>query len=290
MYEKFILASDLSPATLEIIKCVGILKTVGMKEVIIFHALGIKYLDTMQYDLMRYAEPALLEEKQALEKLSYSVKIAVCKNGTAWELNKVFEKEKAVLVIIGSHGAGMSFDSPIGGTAEKILHDSNVPLLIIRLQKLEGEALPRCKADCLNFSKKILYVTDFSDTSHRAFTHLENIVEAGAHRIALLHVQDKTKIEKHLLTRLEEFNRMDMSRLEMLKKALISKGAREVEILLKYGVPVAEILKTSMEDDYTLIVMGSQGRGYIKEIFLGSVSDNVVRRATIPVLLIPAFR
>jgi nucleotide-binding universal stress UspA family protein len=154
MYEKFILASDLSPATLEIIKCIGILKTIGMTEVVIFHALGIEYLDTLQYDLMRYAEPALLEEKQALEKLTYSVKVAVCKDDTAWELNKVFEKEKAALVIIGSHGAGMSFDSPIGGTAEKILHDSNVPLLIIRLQKLEGEALPRCKADCLNFSKK----------------------------------------------------------------------------------------------------------------------------------------
>ncbi|MFW6129032.1 MAG: universal stress protein [Candidatus Aminicenantaceae bacterium] len=37
------------------------------------------------------------------------------------------------------------------------------------------------------------------------------------------------------------------------------------------------------EIKYTMIVMGSQGRGFIKEIFLGSVSNNVLRHATIPV-------
>jgi nucleotide-binding universal stress UspA family protein len=39
-----------------------------------------------------------------------------------------------------------------------------------------------------------------------------------------------------------------------------------------------------------LIVMGRQGRGPIPEIFLGSVSHNMVRHAPIPVLLVPALR
>jgi nucleotide-binding universal stress UspA family protein len=39
-----------------------------------------------------------------------------------------------------------------------------------------------------------------------------------------------------------------------------------------------------------VIVMGSQGRGFISEVFLGSVSHQVVRQAPVPVLLIPALR
>jgi nucleotide-binding universal stress UspA family protein len=290
MYEKIIIASDLSKATNHVINCMQDLKTMGTKEVILFHALGIKYLDTLQYDLIKYAEPVLYEQQQLLNRLNFSVKIAIGKNGVVWELNKIAEKENASLVVIGTHGKGMAFDSLIGGTAEKILHNVNFPLLIIRLRQLGGEEFPVCEADCLSLSKKILFVTDFSDTSHRAFTHLEKMVEVGAHRISLLHVQDKTRIEKHLLDQLEEFNAIDTNRLEMLKSTLIKKGAREVNILLKYGMPVSEILNVSQEDDHSFIIMGSQGRGYVKEVFLGSVSDNVVRHATLPVLLIPALR
>jgi len=36
--------------------------------------------------------------------------------------------------------------------------------------------------------------------------------------------------------------------------------------------------------------MGSQGRGFIKEVFLGSVSNNVARHSAASVLLIPAVR
>jgi nucleotide-binding universal stress UspA family protein len=290
MYEKVIIASDLSKAMNHVMNCIQGLKTMGTKEVILFHALGIKHLDTLQYDLIKDAEPVLNEQQQLLNKLNFSVKIAIEKNGVVWGLNKIVQKENASLVVIGTHGKGTAFDSLIGGTAEKILHNARFPLLIIRLRQIDGEELPMCDAHCLSFSRKILYVTDFSDTSHRAFTHLEKMVEVGAHRISLLHVQDKTRIEKHLLDQLEEFNAVDANRLEMLKRTLIGKGAREVNVLLKYGVPVSEILKISQEGDYSFILMGSQGRGYVKEVFLGSVSDNVVRHATLPVLLVPALR
>jgi len=36
-----------------------------------------------------------------------------------------------------------------------------------------------------------------------------------------------------------------------------------------------------------LVVMGSHGRGFIGELFVGSVSHNVARHAEAPVLLVP---
>ena len=39
-----------------------------------------------------------------------------------------------------------------------------------------------------------------------------------------------------------------------------------------------------------LVVMGSQGHGFIKELFLGSVSHGVARLSDASVLLVPARR
>ena len=53
------------------------------------------------------------------------------------------------------------------------------------------------------------------------------------------------------------------------------------------GHPLPAILRVLESQDISLIVMGTQGKGFIKEIFLGSVAHNVSRLATCPVLLIP---
>ena len=135
-----------------------------------------------------------------------------------------------------------------------------------------------------------MYATDFSDTAQRAFEYLEEIVRSGCDTVTLIHVQDSTRIGKHLEDKLEEFNRIDTERLEMLKSKLEEIGARQVDIQLPYGHPTAEILKELSAKDYSLIIMGSQGRGFIKEVFLGSVSHHIAREAKTSVLLVPALR
>ena len=47
---------------------------------------------------------------------------------------------------------------------------------------------------------------------------------------------------------------------------------------------ILERLKT---EDISLIVLGTQGKGFIAEIFLGSVAHNITRVAPCPILLIP---
>ncbi|MBW6509160.1 MAG: universal stress protein [Desulfuromonadales bacterium] len=52
-------------------------------------------------------------------------------------------------------------------------------------------------------------------------------------------------------------------------------------------MPHEEICRLIKEHGGQMVVMGTQGRGFVREFFLGSVSHNVVRHSPVPVLLIP---
>jgi nucleotide-binding universal stress UspA family protein len=109
-------------------------------------------------------------------------------------------------------------------------------------------------------------------------------------KVTLVHVQDKSRIDRHLSHRLEEFNEIDTNRLQEIKKVLLDEGAVDVEIQLLYGSPSAEIIRLVHEQKIPLVVMGSQGRGFVKELYLGSVSHNMSRHSSASVLLVPAKR
>ncbi|WP_261341784.1 universal stress protein [Candidatus Kuenenia stuttgartensis] len=59
-----------------------------------------------------------------------------------------------------------------------------------------------------------------------------------------------------------------------------------VEILMRAGVPFEEILKAARDVGVDLIVMGTHGRTGISHMFIGSVTENVIRNAPCPVLCI----
>ena len=114
------------------------------------------------------------------------------------------------------------------------------------------------------------------------------MVSDGVKKITLLHIQDKAKIIPHLEHKLSEFNSIDRERLENLKSKLQKCGDTEIATLVRLGSPAIEIVNLVREMNVQLIVMGSQGRGLVEELFIGSVSNVVARRSDASVLLIPS--
>ena len=112
----------------------------------------------------------------------------------------------------------------------------------------------------------------------------KELLSGGAKQLTIMHVQDKEKIGRHLADRLSEFDRIDRERLERMTKDL-----GNVHFELAYGHAANEIIARAGKG-VSLIVMGSQGRGFVSEVFLGSVSHEVARRAPVSVLLVPAIR
>ena len=291
MFKKILIASDLSPVSDSVITCMKGFKSLGVEEVILFYALGIRHLDSLKYLIKDAVEPALIKQQNTIKAEGFNTTLEIAPGIPSEEIKRVAKEKDVSLIVVGSHGesAASHLLFRIGKVTSEVLHSHEKPLLLIRTKVTEVNGEKCVAPSCVDFKEKILYATDFSDTAQRAFDYAERIVEDGCKNVTLLHVQDKTKIDKHLKEKLEEFNRIDIERLEMLKERLVKKGATNVEIKIPYGNPTQEILNES-KNGYTLIVMGSQGRGFIKELFLGSVSHNVARSADMSVLLMPALR
>jgi nucleotide-binding universal stress UspA family protein len=53
------------------------------------------------------------------------------------------------------------------------------------------------------------------------------------------------------------------------------------------GYPVEEILKAADDEDCEAIVLGTHGKGFLRQTFLGSVAGSVLQRSRKPVFVIP---
>lgn len=68
----------------------------------------------------------------------------------------------------------------------------------------------------------------------------------------------------------------------------LREGGHEVSALLVQGPTVGTILKQADKLGAEVIVVGSHGRGRLFDLVVGSVSAGVIRKAKVPVLVVPA--
>jgi nucleotide-binding universal stress UspA family protein len=73
--------------------------------------------------------------------------------------------------------------------------------------------------------------------------------------------------------------------MEYAKKHCAQNGV-VFEKKISFGDPGYTIVKYAKDKKFDIIVIGARGRGSIKEVFFGSVSNYVVHKADMPVLII----
>jgi nucleotide-binding universal stress UspA family protein len=137
--------------------------------------------------------------------------------------------------------------------------------------------------------RKLLIPTDISDYSKAVINYLPNFKQVGAEEVSLLYVINLTKIDG--VSGGVDVERYISSESEIAEKELPELAKRvgdyglRVEVVQPYpaGDPTIEILKVS--ENYDLILLGSRGRGLIREILLGSVSEGVIHNSPTPVFV-----
>ncbi len=138
---------------------------------------------------------------------------------------------------------------------------------------------------------KALVPVDFSEHSNALVGWLPTLKKMGIRKIWLLHVLDELKIEHpaagyNIEEIMEEYVREAKEKLENYKKEL-SSTFEEVNVCTIWaGDPAVVIVKQAEELGVDVIVMATGGKGWFKELILGSTSRKVARLSTKPVILV----
>ncbi len=154
--------------------------------------------------------------------------------------------------------------------------------------------------------KRILYATDLTPNSSHALSHAINLAQSIDAEIVSLFVFDQPSfsfpvhIEDHIpedrQVEFEEERRGQAA--ERMKKRFQIICEKEhadnpdcvrrlASVEVCTGFPAELILSKADELDCDIIVMGTHGKGVIRQTFLGSMAKKVLRRTRKPVFIIP---
>jgi len=145
----------------------------------------------------------------------------------------------------------------------------------------------RAKETDMLAMQTILHPTDYSPRSEYALRLAALLAKEPGSRLILLHVVEPPQaigtVGRLAPPASEEVKERAWERLLQLWPA---DPARRVQHVLAEGDPAAQILRIACEHHCDLIVMGTHGRTGLDRFVLGSVAEQVVRRAGCPVLTI----
>lgn len=143
---------------------------------------------------------------------------------------------------------------------------------------------------------KILVCVDLSESTEIIVNTIEQLAKSLSAEVWLLHnaepapdvvefKADPLAARKHLAKKFHDEHRQIQGMADRLRKAGIDTTA-----LLVHGKTVGAILQEASDVEADLIVVGSHGRGAMYQLLVGSVSEGVLHKSALPVLVIPTHK
>jgi nucleotide-binding universal stress UspA family protein len=196
----------------------------------------------------------------------------------------------ADLVVMATHGRGALERAWLGSVADRLVRDLHMPILLVR--PVEGEPVDLSSPVTLD---RMVVTLDGSELAESVLDPALELAEALGLPVVLKRVigvrmdlespyiphaahayheqveQERTEAREYLAQVGEEASR---------------RGAKVAALDVDQGPAARTILDTIDADGRDVLAMATHGRGGLRRMLLGSVSDKVVRAATGPVLLV----
>lgn len=143
-----------------------------------------------------------------------------------------------------------------------------------------------------NKMKKVLIALDYDPTAKKVAEVGFTMAKALGAEIVLIHVvvdlvaYSLTYLNMGPLQLESGIVLKDASQL-FLEKTKHHLGDMMIKTIVKEGDFADCILETVKEEDIDIIVMGTHSKKWLENIVLGSVAENVMRKSTVPMFIIP---
>ena len=147
----------------------------------------------------------------------------------------------------------------------------------------------------LDTDKKILFATDFTDTSNAAKATVQSLQQQLDAEVTVLHVFDKDQFDVpspyYFMPGASDWFEKHEQKLKEKGKSALAKLCEEINRSTGQfveGKPADEILDFAKNNETHMIIMGTHGHRGIGRVLVGSIAEEVFRRATCPVLIVKA--
>lgn len=133
----------------------------------------------------------------------------------------------------------------------------------------------------------ILHPTDFSEYSKGAFQVARALARDYKARLILMHVSlPPVLVYAEAIPINPPTDMLFDSLREKLRMMIPEEEDVTIDTVLKEGDPATEIIHAAEEKHCDLIVMGTHGRSGLTRLLMGSVTEDVLRKAGCPVLTV----
>ncbi|HPE62614.1 MAG TPA: universal stress protein [Methanothrix sp.] len=283
MFETVLVPTDFSKHSQKVLECVGGLP--GVKKVVLLNVIGPSDPLARVWDpgaRLEEAKEKVAEQAKILEAqgLVVSQRAEPMLEGDIFrKIQSVSDEEGVNLVVMGARGKGFVQNIFLGNVAKNTLRYGDKHLLLMRYKMLEGgEDLEQ---HCAMIFSKVLCPTDFSEPSDEAINFIKNL--KGVHEAVLFHVVSSGESQEHVDAKMKEAT----EKLNATKAEFEAAGIK-ASVKVAVGSPAEAIIEAAEEGDFSLVAMSSHGKGWVKQLIVGSVAYEVSKNGTRPVLVLRA--
>jgi len=285
MFGKILFATDFSAYAKSALDCIAGFP--GARDVILVHIaeeirsprgggeIGGELYRTSENNLLR-------EEKRHLENLSPLLRVTTTvktSSDTAGAIVDTAKEMGASLIVIGARGKSLVEGVLLGSVSKAVLRRSRTNVLIMRhtiTRDMKGDAYHKF---CPGILSRVLCPTDFSEYSEKAITLASRMTEIR--EVILLHIVSQGETEDEIKDAVQKAE----TRIGGIRDGLATQGIN-ARAIVRTGSPAHEITRIADEEDVSVIWMNSYGKGWFRDLLLGSIASTVAMNAKQPVLII----
>jgi len=139
---------------------------------------------------------------------------------------------------------------------------------------------------------KVLIALDYDPTAKKVAEVGYSFAKAMGAEVILLHVVEN--MLAYSLTylnlgplQLDSIVELKDASQQFLDKTKLYLNDMTIQTIVKEGDFAESIIEVAKEMDIDIIVMGSLSKRWLENIVMGSVSENVMKRTTIPMFIVP---
>ena len=232
----------------------------------------------------RLAQEYLDAQKERLQAGGVKVRVKRQHGEAAANILETAESENVSLVAISTHGRSGISRWLFGSVADRIVQNSHVPLLMIR---------PDDKTEPKPAFEKLLVPLDGSEVAAGVLPFVEDVAKRFGASLVLYHAVPPISAYPGFETVNPQLDGKVLQEMQQQAKELLSSAARDIEgrglhatVAVSIDLAVDGILRAAKETGADLIAIGTHGRSGLGRMVMGSVANAVMRRSTLPCLLV----